>query len=103
MKGLHGALVRFRIMAWVTGVLLAVMSVVFLPLKYVKSPFWGLSLPLSSAGTLACDGGIGSGGVAVRVPAWLDDCIIIPCGVGGTAPLNPGTIKLTPPFTTPRA
>lgn len=35
MKGLHGALVRFRIMAWVTGVLLAVMSVVFLPLKYV--------------------------------------------------------------------
>ena len=35
MKGLHGALLRFRIMAWVTGVLLAVMSVVFLPLKYV--------------------------------------------------------------------
>lgn len=35
MKGLHGALVRFRIMAWVTGVLLAVMAVIFLPLKYV--------------------------------------------------------------------
>jgi integral membrane protein len=35
MKGLHGALVRFRVMAWVTGVLLAVMAVVFLPLKYV--------------------------------------------------------------------
>lgn len=34
MKGLSGALLRYRIMAWVTGVLLAVMSVVFLPLKY---------------------------------------------------------------------
>ena len=35
MKGLSGALLRYRIMAWVTGVLLAVMSVVGLPLKYV--------------------------------------------------------------------
>ena len=35
MRGLSGALLRYRIMAWVTGVLLAVMSVVFLPLKYV--------------------------------------------------------------------
>lgn len=35
MKGLSGALLRYRVMAWVTGVLLAVMSVVFLPLKYV--------------------------------------------------------------------
>lgn len=35
MKGLSGALVRYRIMAWVTGILLAIMSVVFLPLKYV--------------------------------------------------------------------
>ena len=35
MKGLSGALLRFRIMAWVTGVLLAVMSVIGLPLKYV--------------------------------------------------------------------
>jgi integral membrane protein len=35
MSGLSGALLRFRIMAWVTGVLLAVMSVIFLPLKYV--------------------------------------------------------------------
>jgi len=34
MNGLHGALVRYRIMAWVTGVLLAIMSVIFLPLKY---------------------------------------------------------------------
>jgi integral membrane protein len=30
-----GALLRFRIMAWVTGVLLAVMTVVGLPLKYI--------------------------------------------------------------------
>ena len=35
MKGLSGALLRYRIMAWVTGVLLAVMAVVGLPLKYV--------------------------------------------------------------------
>jgi integral membrane protein len=35
VKGLSGALVRYRIMAWVTGILLAIMSVVFLPLKYV--------------------------------------------------------------------
>lgn len=35
MSGLSGALLRYRIMAWVTGVLLAVMAVVFLPLKYV--------------------------------------------------------------------
>lgn len=35
MKGLSGALLRYRIMAWVTGVLLAVMSVIGLPLKYV--------------------------------------------------------------------
>ena len=35
MKGLSGALLRYRIMAWVTGVLLAIMSVVGLPLKYV--------------------------------------------------------------------
>ena len=34
MSGFSGALLRFRIMAWVTGVLLAVMSVIFLPLKY---------------------------------------------------------------------
>jgi integral membrane protein len=34
MNGLSGALLRFRIMAWITGVLLAIMSVVFLPLKY---------------------------------------------------------------------
>jgi integral membrane protein len=34
MSGLGGALLRFRIMAWITGVLLAVMAVVFLPLKY---------------------------------------------------------------------
>jgi len=34
MSGLSGALLRFRIMAWVTGVLLAVMTVIFLPLKY---------------------------------------------------------------------
>ena len=34
MSGLSGALLRFRIMAWVTGDLLAVMSVIFLPLKY---------------------------------------------------------------------
>jgi len=34
VKGLQGALLRYRIMAWVTGILLAVMSVVFLPLKY---------------------------------------------------------------------
>jgi integral membrane protein len=34
MSGLSGALLRFRIMAWITGVLLAVMAVVFLPLKY---------------------------------------------------------------------
>lgn len=37
MKGLSGALLRYRIMAWVTGVLLAVMAVIFLPLKYVFS------------------------------------------------------------------
>ena len=35
MKGLSGALLRFRIMAWITGVLLAVMSVIGLTLKYV--------------------------------------------------------------------
>lgn len=35
MSGLSGALLRYRVMAWVTGVLLATMSVVFLPLKYV--------------------------------------------------------------------
>ena len=34
MKGLSGALLRFRVMAWVTGVLLVIMSVIFLPLKY---------------------------------------------------------------------
>ena len=32
---MNGALLRFRVMAWVTGVLLAVMTVVGLPLKYV--------------------------------------------------------------------
>lgn len=35
MSGLPGALLRYRIMAWVTGVLLATMCVIFLPLKYV--------------------------------------------------------------------
>lgn len=35
MSGLSGALTRYRIMAWVTGVLLATMCVIFLPLKYV--------------------------------------------------------------------
>lgn len=35
MKGLPGALMRYRIMAWVTGVLLAFMTVVGLPMKYV--------------------------------------------------------------------
>ena len=35
MNGLSGALLRYRIMAWVTGILLATMSVVFLPMKYV--------------------------------------------------------------------
>ncbi len=35
MRGLAGAQLRFAIMAWVTGVLLAVMAVVGLPLKYV--------------------------------------------------------------------
>lgn len=35
MKGLSGALLRFRIMAWITGVLLAVMCVFGLPAKYV--------------------------------------------------------------------
>ena len=34
MKGLSGALLRYRIMAWVTGVLLAVMCVFGLPAKY---------------------------------------------------------------------
>lgn len=35
MAGLSGALLRYRIMAWVTGILLAVMTVFGLPLKYV--------------------------------------------------------------------
>ena len=35
MKGLGGALIRFRVMAWVTGVLLVVMTVLGLPAKYV--------------------------------------------------------------------
>jgi len=35
VKGLAGAHLRFAIMAWVTGVLLAVMAVIGLPLKYV--------------------------------------------------------------------
>lgn len=34
-KGLSGALTRFRVMAFVTGVLLAFMTVVGLPFKYV--------------------------------------------------------------------
>jgi len=32
---MNGALIRFRVMAWVTGVLLAVMTVIGLPLKYI--------------------------------------------------------------------
>ncbi|MBM3688629.1 MAG: DUF3817 domain-containing protein [Actinobacteria bacterium] len=35
MKGLSGALLRYRIMAWITGVLLAFMCVFGLPAKYV--------------------------------------------------------------------
>ena len=35
MKGLSGALLRFRVMAWITGVLLALMCVLGLPAKYV--------------------------------------------------------------------
>ena len=34
MSGLSGALLRYRVMAWITGVLLVIMSVIFLPLKY---------------------------------------------------------------------
>ena len=34
MKGLAGAATRYRIMAWITGVLLAVMVCIGLPLRY---------------------------------------------------------------------
>lgn len=35
IKGLPGALLRFRVMAWITGVLLALMAVLGLPAKYI--------------------------------------------------------------------
>ena len=42
MKGLAGAFTRFRIMAWITGVLLAVMVCIGLPLRYlVFADEWG--------------------------------------------------------------
>lgn len=70
MKGLEGALLRFRIMAWVTGVLLALMSVVGLPLKYVFQATDGGVL-----GALYAVGWIAHGWLyIIYVAAGLDIC-----------------------------
>ena len=89
MKGLSGALLRYRIMAWVTGVLLAVMSVVFLPLKY------GFGLTESGIlGTLYALGWQAHGWLYVLyVAAGLDVCFRMKYSVIRTvAVLLAGTI-----------
>jgi integral membrane protein len=86
---MSGALVRFRIMAWVTGVLLAALSVLGLPAKYV----FGLT-DEGLIGAAYSFGWIAHGWLyIVYVVAGLDICFRMRYSVGRTlAVLLAGTI-----------
>ncbi|MFM7212336.1 MAG: DUF3817 domain-containing protein, partial [Actinomycetota bacterium] len=70
MKGLSGALLRYRIMAWVTGVLLAFMCVFGLPANYA----FGLT-DGGFIGAVYSIGGVAHGWLYILyVAAGLDIC-----------------------------